>query len=102
MTHTELEKPTTHDPLAMTHAGLDAPMTRDEAMTHGEVEENTGQTAWSGGLRWPMMAMAYGGACDIGSGHGGLMMVFMSTMSFGFEDERAKQERGEERESEMK
>ena len=66
MIHTELEKPTTHDPLAMTHAGLDAPMTRDEAMTHGEDEENTGQTAWSGGLQWPMMAVAYGGACALG------------------------------------
>ena len=97
MTHTGLEKPTTHDPLAMTHAGLDAPMTRDEAMTHGEVEENTGQMAWTGGLRWPMMAVAYGGAYDIGSGHGGLMMVFMSTMSFGFEDESKTRGRGRKR-----
>ena len=71
--------------MKLTHAELDAPMTRDEAMTHGEDKENTGQTA-----------------CDIGFSHGGLMMVFMSIMSFGFEDERAKQEREEERESKMK
>ena len=77
----------------MTHAGLDAPMTHDEAKTHGKDKENTGQTAWSGGLRWHMMAMASSGACDSGSGHGGLMMVFMSTMSFGFEERERERER---------
>ena len=37
--------------------------------------------------------VACGGACDSGFGHGGLVMVFISTTGFGFEDERAKQER---------
>ena len=38
--------------------------------------------AWLGGLQWPMM-MAYDGAYDSGSGHGGLVMAFMSTMVLG-------------------
>ena len=39
------------------------------------------------------MVVACGGAYDSGSGHGGLVMVFISTTDFGFEDEIAKQER---------
>ena len=41
---------------------------------------------------WPVMVVACSGASDSGSGHGGLVMVFISTMGFGFEDERTKQE----------
>ena len=64
----------------MTHAGLDASTNRDGAMIHGEDEKNN--WAWLGGLRWPM-TVAYGGACDSGSGQNGLVMVFMSTMVLG-------------------
>ena len=41
---------------------------------------------------WPVMVVACSGASDSGSGHGGLVMVFISTMGFRFEDERTKQE----------
>ena len=39
-----------------------------------------------------MMVVACGRASDSGSGHGGSVMVFISTMGFRFEDERTKQE----------
>ena len=111
MTHARLERPIIHDPhrtweshdprptpdlrepWPTTYVGLDAPMTRDRATTHGEDGENMGHTAWSSGLRWLVMVVACGGAYDSGSGHGGLVMVFISTTGFGFEDEIAKQER---------
>ncbi|KAL4615330.1 hypothetical protein ACB092_07G116000 [Castanea dentata] len=95
MTHARLERPKIHIGLerATTYARFDAPTTRDEATTHGEDGENTGHTAWSSSLRWPMMVVARGGAYDSGFGHGSLVMVFISTMGFGFEDKRAKEER---------
>ena len=71
----------------MTHAGLDAPTTCDGAITHGEDGENN--WAWSGGLLWHVMVVACIGAYDSGFSHGGSVMVFMSTMGFGFEEERA-------------
>ena len=36
---------------------------------------------------WPVMVVACSGASDSGSGHGGLVMVFISTMGFGFDEE---------------
>ena len=111
MTHARLERPIIHDPhrtweshdprptpdlrepWPTTYVGLNAPTTRDRATTHGEDGENMGHTAWSSGLRWLVMVVACGGAYDSGSGHGGLVMVFISTTDFGFEDEIAKQER---------
>ena len=89
MTHTELERPTPdlREPRPMTHARLDAPTTYDGAITHGEDRENN--WAWSGGLRWHVMVVACIGAYDSGFGHGGLVMVFMSTMGFRFEEGRA-------------
>ena len=66
----------------MIHAGLDAPTTRNGAMTHGEDGENTG-------IR--LGQVACGGTSDRGSGHGGLVM------GFGFEDEELRGERGENR-----
>ena len=77
-THTRHKKATTYAELAMIHVGLDAHTTRDGAMTHREDEENMG-------IR--LGQVACGGASDRGSGHGGLVMVFISTMGFGFEDE---------------
>ena len=62
----------------MIHVGLDAPTTRNGAMTHGEDGENTG-------IRLGQVACS--GTSDRGSGHGGLVMVFISTMGFGFEGE---------------
>ena len=64
----------------MTHTGLDASTNRDGAMIHGEDEKNN--WAWLGGLRWPV-TVAYGRACDSGSGQNGLVMAFMSTMVLG-------------------
>ena len=64
----------------MIHAGLDAPTTRNGAMTHGEDRENTS-------IR--LGQVACGGTSDRGSGHGGLVM------GFGFEDEELREEKGE-------
>ena len=48
--------------------------------------EKTGTTTGLG-------QVACDGACDSGFDHGGLVMVFISTMGFGFEEERVKEER---------
>jgi len=72
----------------MIHVGLDAPTTRNGAMTHGKDGDNTG-------IR--LGQVACGRTSDRGSGHGGLVM------GFGFEDEELRGERGKtEEEGEKK
>ena len=87
MTHAGLERPTTHD-----HTGLERAMTHDLRRTCHDPRRTWcthdpqwshdpwrrrreyRHTAWSGGLRWPMMVVACGGTSDRGSSHGGLVM----------------------------
>ena len=94
-TYIGLERPTTHDLRRTCHDPRRTWCTHDSQWSHDPWRRRReyGHTAWSGGLWWPMMVVACGRASDSGSGHGGSVMVFISTMGFGFEDERAKQER---------
>ena len=106
MTHAGLERPTTHDPHRTweTHNPWPTPnlpwSTPDLMHPRLAMEpwpmEKTERIQAYGLVRWlavwPVMVVACSGASDSGSGHGGLVMVFISTMGFRFEDERTKQE----------